>query len=128
MTEPRTPSSWNDRLVDTLRSRGTLLFLAGLLTGWLVFADHAREGPLLVTLHNDSDVLIESVWLDFSHELSQSSLYEGRLQAGERRRVALNHPPGAGFNMKVSYADGETLEFCANRGVSGRHQAVRLYR
>lgn len=128
MADSKQSPTWNDRLVDALRSRGTALFLAGLLLGWLVFADHSRDELLLVTLHNDSEHLIESVWLDFSHGLSQSSLYEGQLRPGERRRIALNHPPGAGFNMKVRYADGETLEFCANRGVEGARQMVRLYR
>ncbi|OOG28746.1 hypothetical protein B1C78_00695 [Thioalkalivibrio denitrificans] len=126
--EPPTALTWRDRLVDALRSRGTALFLAGLALGWLLFANPFVDRPLTVTLHNDTDVLIESVWLDFGHGLSQSNLYEGQLRPGERRGIALNHPPGAGFNMKVRYADGESLEFCANRGVEGRRQTVRLYR
>jgi hypothetical protein len=40
----------------------------------------------------------------------------------------LNHQPGAGFNVTVKYADGHTVEFCANRGVQGRRQSVTLYR
>jgi hypothetical protein len=128
VADSKDSSTWQDRLVDAMRSRGTALFLAGLLLGWVVFADHARDEVLLVTVHNDSGVLIESVRFDFSHALSQSSLFEGQLQPGQRRRVALNHPPAAGFNMTVRYADGVTQEFCANRGVEGRRQEVRLYR
>jgi hypothetical protein len=126
--ETRTALTWQDRLVDALRSRSTATFLAGLAVGWVLFAYPFADRPLVVAVHNDSDVLIESVRLDFSHGLSQSSLYEGQVRPGQRRRIALNHPPGAGFNMKVRYADGEILEFCANRGVQGKRQTVRLYR
>lgn len=128
MADSKDSLTWQDRLVDAMRSRGTALFLAGLLLGWLVFSDHPGDQVLLVTVHNDSGVLIESVRFDFSHALSQSSLFEGQLRPGERRRVALNHPPAAGFNMTVRYADGVTQEFCANRGVEGWRQEVRLYR
>ncbi|WP_018952780.1 hypothetical protein [Thioalkalivibrio sulfidiphilus] len=128
MTDPIQKPAWNDRLVDALRSRATLLFLIGLLLGWLIFADHGEPETLMVTVHNDSPVLIEAIWFDFSHGHRQSSLYEGQIRPGESRLVALNHPPGAGFNMKVRYADGMVQEFCANRGVREWVQEVRIYR
>jgi len=114
--------------VDTLRSRTALMFLVGLLLGWLIFANHSEPQVLMVTVHNDSPVLIESIWFDFSHGHRQSSLYEGQIQPGESRLVALNHPPAAGFNMKVRYGDGVTQEFCANRGIKEWAQEVRLSR
>jgi len=128
MTDHTSKPAWNDRLVDILRSRATLMFLVGLLLGWLIFANHGEPETLIVTVHNDSPVLIEAIWFDFSHGHRQSSLYEGQIRSGESRLVALNHPPGAGFNMKVRYVDGITQEFCANRGVREWAQEVRLYR
>ena len=128
-TEQRT---WEDRVVDAMRAPATWLFVAGLLLGaalahWLA-EPPSPEGALMVTLHNDSDVLIRSVHFDFGHDLSESSLREGQIQPGERRRVALNHVPAAGFNVEIRYADGHVQEFCANRGVEGWEQEVRVYR
>lgn len=126
------PRDLSDRVIDFLRAPATLVFLAGLVIGglgvhWLSDPE-VPEGMLLVTVHNDTDEMIEAIHFSFSHDQSLSELREGRIRPGERRDVALNHPPAAGFNMEVRYADGETQSFCANRGVEGRRQAVRLYR
>ncbi|WP_038052860.1 hypothetical protein [Thioalkalivibrio sp. ALJ1] len=131
--EPTPPRrSWDELVVDALRAPATGLFVLGLILGaglmhWLVESP-PPEGALMVTLHNDSDVAIRSVHFDFGHELSESSLREGEIGAGERRRVALNHVPAAGFNVEIRYADGHVQEFCANRGVEGWAQEVRVYR
>ncbi|MGM0552974.1 MAG: hypothetical protein ACQETK_04095 [Pseudomonadota bacterium] len=130
---PATDSNtWEDRVVDVLRAPATWLFVLGLIVGASVAywgIEHPpMEGALMVTVHNDSDMLIQAIHFDFGHDLSESSIREGRLPPGEQRRVALNHVPGAGFNMKIRYADGEVQEFCANQGVAGWEQEVRVYR
>ncbi|WP_018873887.1 hypothetical protein [Thioalkalivibrio sp. ALJ16] len=132
MEPDRQRRSWDEIVVDALRAPATWLFLLGLTAGaalvhWGV-APEPPEGVLMITLHNDSEVAIRAVHFDFGHDLSESSLREGEIGPGERRRVALNHPPGAGFNVEIRYADGHAQEFCANRGVEGREQEVRVYR
>ncbi|WP_018935973.1 hypothetical protein [Thioalkalivibrio sp. ALJ24] len=126
------PRDLSDRVIDFLRAPATLLFLLGLLVGGLAMHLSAEpevpEGMLLVTVHNDTEEMIEAIHFNFSHGESLTEMREGRIRPGERRDVALNHPPAAGFNMEVRYADGEEQSFCANRGVEGRRQAVRLYR
>lgn len=124
--------SWDETVVDALRAPAAWLFLLGLAVGaalvhWGV-EPKPPEGALMVTLHNDSEIAIRAVHFDFGHDLSESSLREGEIGPGERRRVALNHPPGAGFNVEIRYADGHVQEFCANRGVEGWEQEVRVYR
>ncbi|AKJ94038.1 hypothetical protein TVD_01040 [Thioalkalivibrio versutus] len=124
--------TWEDRVVDALRAPASWLFVLGLVLGaaavhWGVERPPA-EGALMVTVHNDSDVLIQAIHFDFGHDLSESSIREGQLRPGEHRRVALNHVPAAGFNMEIRYADGQVQEFCANRGVEGWEQEVRVYR
>lgn len=122
----------SDRVIDFLRAPATLLFVAGLVLGGLTVhllsEPEVPEGMLLVTVHNDTDEMIEAIHFNFSHDQSLTEMREGRIRPGERRPVALNHPPAAGFDMEVRYADGETQSFCANRGVEGRRQEVRLYR
>ncbi|WP_024326909.1 hypothetical protein [Thioalkalivibrio sp. AKL19] len=124
--------SWDEIIVDALRAPATWLFILGLILGagtvhWGVEPPPA-EGALMVTLHNDSDVAIRAVHFDFGHDLSESSIREGEIGPGERRRVALNHVPGAGFNVEIRYTDGQVQAFCANRGVGGWAQEVRVYR
>ncbi|WP_018878455.1 hypothetical protein [Thioalkalivibrio sp. ALE28] len=124
--------SWDEILVDALRAPATGLFVLGLAMGaglmhWGVERS-PTEGALMVTLHNDSDTTIRAVHFDFGHDLSESSIREGEIAPGEHRRVALNHPPGAGFNVEIRYADGHVQAFCANRGVDGWAQEVRVYR
>ncbi|WP_019593517.1 hypothetical protein [Thioalkalivibrio sp. ALM2T] len=124
--------SWDEIVVDALRAPATWLFALGLALGaglvhWGVETPPV-EGALMVTVHNDSDVLIQAIHFDFGHDLSESSIREGQIQPGERRQVALNHVPAAGFNMEIRYADGHVQEFCANRGVDGWAQEVRVYR
>lgn len=124
--------SWDEIVVDALRAPATWLFVLGIAMGaglmhWGVERPPA-DGALMVTLHNDSDTAIRAVHFDFGHDLSESSIREGEIAPGERRRVALNHPPGAGFNVEIRYADGHVQAFCANRGVDGWAQEVRVYR
>ncbi|WP_019591579.1 hypothetical protein [Thioalkalivibrio sp. ALE20] len=130
--EEHDPRELSDRVIDFLRAPATLLFLVGLVVGGLamhLFTEpEVPEGMLLVTVHNDTDEMIEAIHFNFSHGQSLTEMREGRIRPGERRDVALNHPPAAGFNMEVRYADGEEQAFCANRGVEGRRQEVRLYR
>jgi len=71
---------------------------------------------LAVTFENASDTAITSIKLDFGNVNTQSSIQSFRVNSGESRTLLLNHPAGAGFNVKVSYADGRVREFCALKG------------
>ncbi|SFX23085.1 hypothetical protein [Marinospirillum alkaliphilum] len=110
-----------------------LLLMATLLLGflagwWLNPGVRLPEASLLVEFENASDQLITSLKLDFGHASGQSSLLALRLAPGEKRSLFLNHPPAAGFNVLVSYADGLQQDFCANRGTQGQQQRVILRR
>lgn len=105
------------------------VFLLGVLLGHSLLQRPALpEQGMQVDFINTSDVAIESIQLDFGHAAGQSSLLLLRLPAGASRSLLLNHQPGAGFNLQVRYADGVQQEFCANRGVQGQYQQVRLTR
>lgn len=117
-----------DRAVDALRSRSTLFLLAGLAAGWLLFSRPVPPGIMLVTFHNQSDMMIHSIHLEFGFDLNQSDLLMLQLRPGESRTIAINHVPGRGFNTEASYADGHVQSFCANRGITGQYQSVVLQR
>ena len=90
-----------------------LLALAG---GWLMGRLTAPVLGLEVSFRNVSDVTIESIQLDFGSADTQSSIKVFRIEPGEVRTLALNHGPGMGFNVQVSYSNGRKQEFCALRG------------
>ncbi|WP_143089500.1 hypothetical protein [Marinospirillum celere] len=77
---------------------------------------------------NTTDVMLNSLQLDFGNAQGQTSLLSLRLAPGERRTLLLNHEPGAGFNVVARYADGVEQDFCANRGEQGQQQEVILRR
>ena len=79
-------------------------------------SNSAFNHGLAVTFENASDTAITSIKLDFGNVNTQSSIQSFRINSGETRTLLLNHPAGAGFNVKVSYADGRVREFCALKG------------
>jgi hypothetical protein len=93
-----------------------LITLVSLALGFL-FSQmlHSVQG-LAVTFHNNSDVMIESIQLDFGSSDTQSRIQAFRIPAGQERSLLLNHEPGMGFNVLVKYRSGAQQEFCALRG------------
>ncbi|MGI6408655.1 MAG: hypothetical protein GXZ05_12340 [Gammaproteobacteria bacterium] len=120
------PAAWIDRVIDTARSHRMLYLLGGVILGWLLFYRPLQPDIMLVTFHNQSDMLIHSIHLEFGFDLNQSDLRIMQIRPDESRTIAINHVPGRGFNTEVSYADGTIQSFCANRGVTGQHQNVVL--
>lgn len=90
--------------------------LLALVAGWLA---GRMTGPVLgmeVTFRNVGPEMIESIQLDFGSADTQSSIRTLRIAPGEARTLMLNHHPGMGFNVQVSYSSGRQQEFCALRG------------
>lgn len=123
-----TTDSLLDRYVDFLRSRSLLFFLAGIATGGVLFFQPPPDGQLHLTLVNNDSIRIDSIRMEFGFDLNQSELLTLQLNPGERRTLALNHPPGKGFNVEVSYSDGQIQSFCANRNQPGHKQQLILAR
>ncbi|MET4160210.1 hypothetical protein ABIE61_000010 [Marinobacterium sp. MBR-111] len=108
-----TPSPLLTPFVRRILVFSVLLALAG---GWLMGRLTAPVLGLEVSFRNVSDVTIESIQLDFGSADTQSSIKAFRIEPGEVRTLALNHGPGMGFNVQVSYSNGRKQEFCALRG------------
>ncbi|MGM0412205.1 MAG: hypothetical protein ACQERG_02725 [Pseudomonadota bacterium] len=104
-----------------------LALLAGLLLGAWSFSG-PPEGVLSVDFENATDHAVQSLTIDHGNANTQERIQLLQIPAQTTRHAVLNHEPGAGFNVTVKYADGHTVEFCANRGVEGRRQSVTLYR
>ncbi|MBV0934858.1 hypothetical protein [Marinobacterium weihaiense] len=90
-----------------------LLALAG---GWVAGRMTHPALGLEVGFYNASEVMIESIQLDFGSADTQSRIQVFRIAPGETRTLALNHSKGMGFNVQVNYSDGRKQEFCALRG------------
>lgn len=123
-----TNSSLIDRIIDALRSPAMLFFILGVFLGWAIFAQHSQSTHLQLELINQDEILINSIRMEFGFDLNQSNLLTLQLKPNEHRTLALNHPPGKGFNVEVHYQDGHVQSFCANRGVEGRQQQLVLKR
>lgn len=95
------PNPWRFKALGVL--------LVGVFLGrWLT----ADEG-LAVNFINTSQQQITTIKLDFGSSNSQSSIQTFRLAPQESRQLFLNHPAGMGFNVLVTYADGQQQDFCA---------------
>lgn len=124
MTIGMTPMKLRTAL--SLPSIRRVLFLSVLLAlagGWMAGRMTHPVLGLEVGFYNASEVMIESVQLDFGSADTQSSIQAFRIASGETRTLALNHGPGMGFNVQVNYGDGRQQEFCALRG-DDRAQAL----
>ncbi len=85
----------------------------------------ASQG-LAVTFHNSSEVMIDSIQLDFGSSDLQSRIQAFRIAAGEERLLLLNHEAGMGFNVQVNYRNGIQQEFCALRGDEQSEPVIHL--
>jgi len=102
-----------------------------LLTGLILSATlqpllASQPAGMQINFRNDSDMMIQSIKLDFGNANGQSSLLTLRIAPGETRPMLLNHQPGMGFNVKVSYADGRQQSFCALKGDPARERILPL--
>lgn len=119
---------WIDRLIDALRSLRTVFFVIGLGLGWILFADHQDADILFVTIHNNDEIMLESVRFEFGFGLTQSNILVLQVKPGEKRLVALNHPLNRGYNVEAHFSDGAVRSFCANRTYPNRKQPLVLQR
>ncbi len=117
-----------DRSIDTLRSRSMLFLLAGIVLGWLFFAQPTIDNHLYLEIINQDEIIIDSIRMEFGFDLNQSNLLTLQLKPNEHRTLVLNHPPGKGFNVEVHYSDGHVQSFCANRNIEEPQQRLKLQR
>lgn len=117
-----------DRSIDTLRSRSMLFLLAGIVLGWLIFAQPTIDNHLYLEIINQDEIMIDSIRMEFGFDLNQSNLLTLQLKPNEHRNLVLNHPPGKGFNVEVHYHDGHVQSFCANRNILEPKQQLKLKR
>ena len=85
-----------------------VLVLGILLGRWL-----ATDEGFAVKFTNADEQQITSIKLDFGSSDTQSSIQTFRLAPQASRILFLNHPLDAGFNVLITYADGQQQEFCA---------------
>lgn len=102
--------------------KASILIVLGALLGYRLATD---EG-LAVNFTNLSDQAITSIKLDFGSVASQSSILIFRLEPQESQKVFLNHPVGMGFNVLVTYADGQQQEFCALKDDKNSRPELKL--
>lgn len=104
-----------------------LWLITGLILSALLQSLFASQAiGMQISFRNDSDVMIQSIKLDFGNANGQSSLLTLRIAPGETRPMLLNHQPGMGFNVKVNYADGRQQSFCALKGDPARERTLPL--
>jgi len=100
--------------------------LAALLLGSIIGRMTSPVLGLEVTFHNASELTIDSLHLEFGSADNQSSIRSFRIAPGISRTLALNHSPGMGFNVVVSYEDGSRQEFCALLGDNQTRPTIHL--
>jgi len=112
---------------DLLKRYPIILFLAGVLATVAISPLWQSEpAGMQISFRNDSQQMIQSIKLDFGNADGQSSILTLRLAPGETRPVVLNHQPGLGFNVKVTYANGQQQSFCALKGDEARNRLLPL--
>ena len=99
----------------------TVLILGILLGRWL-----ATDEGFAVNFTNAGQQQITSIKLDFGSSNSQSRIQTFRLAPQESRVLFLNHPLGAGFNVLITYANGQQQEFCALKGNKNPRPELQL--
>ncbi|WP_151702928.1 hypothetical protein [Nitrincola alkalilacustris] len=100
--------------------------LAALLLGSIAGRMSSPVLGLEVTFYNASELMIDSLHLEFGSADTQSSIRSFRIAPGTSRTLALNHNPGMGFNVVVSYGDGSRQEFCALLGDNQTRPRIQL--
>lgn len=93
--------------------RWTTMIVLSLAAGFLLSGLFNPVQGLAVTFHNSSEVMIDSIQLDFGSADTQSRIQAFRIAPGQERKLLLNHEPGMGFNVQVNYRNGSRQEFCA---------------
>ena len=99
-----------------------IAWIAGVLCSQLFTASQG----LAVTFHNSSEVMIDSIQLDFGSSNLQSRIQVFRIDSGEEQRLRLNHEAGMGFNVQVNYRNGIKQEFWALRGDEQSEPVIHL--
>ncbi|MCV6590352.1 MAG: hypothetical protein OIF57_15210 [Marinobacterium sp.] len=109
-----------------LRRFPFLWSIAGIVITLPFFLLQPAPAGMQIDFQNHAQQMVQAIQLDFGNADSQSSIRILRIAPGETRAVLLNHQPGMGFNVKVSYADGSQQEFCALKGDSEWHRVLPL--
>ncbi|RDE24846.1 hypothetical protein DV711_04475 [Motiliproteus coralliicola] len=104
----------------------TLLLVLIFGAGFAVGRSNAPLHGMEVTFNNASGQRIDAIQLDFGSADSQSSLQVYRIEPGQQRLLVLNHRPAMGFNVKVTYQDGQMQEFCALKGRKQQRATLTL--
>jgi len=108
------------------------IFILGAVSALIVhsvlFPSFDQSDGMQVVFHNGSDQLIQSIRLDFGHSNGQSSIQTFRIAGGDDRALLLNHEPGMGFNVVVTWVDGISQEFCALKGDESSSAIIPLTR
>lgn len=98
-----------------------VLVLGILLGRWL-----ATDEGFAVKFTNADEQQITSIKLDFGSSDTQSSIQTFRLASQESRVLFLNHPLDAGFNVLITYTNGQQQEFCALKGNKKTRPELKL--
>lgn len=101
----------------------TMLLIAAPVSHWLI----PESRGMTVTFHNSSDLLIESINLNFGNSNTQSMIQAFRIKPDQERVLLLNHEPGMGFNVEVNYKGGIQQSFCALRGDDQSKPVIHLH-
>lgn len=102
---------------------GIAVIIAAPTVYWLI----PESRGMTVTFHNSSDRLIESINLNFGNSNTQSMIQAFRIQPDQERVLLLNHEPGMGFNVEVTYKGGIQQSFCALRGDDQTDPVIHLH-
>ncbi|BBB26515.1 hypothetical protein [Amphritea japonica] len=103
-----------------------LVIMIAWVAGFLFSQMFTASQGLAVTFHNSSEVMIDSIQLDFGSSDTQSRIQAFRIAAGEERLLRLNHEAGMGFNVLVKYRNGIKQEFCALRSDEQSEPVIHL--
>lgn len=100
--------------------------IAVLTVGFLLGRWFTTDEGFAVNFINTDEQQITAIKLDFGSSNSQSSIQTFRLASQESRVLFLNHPLDAGFNVLITYADGQQQEFCALKGNKNPRPELQL--
>ena len=111
---------------QTRRWYEALAILAALAIGFGIAQWQQSVSGLEITFHNNSELMITSLQLDFGSADTQSRIQAFRIPPGQARVLVLNHEPGMGFNVQAHFSNGAEQSFCALRDDERRQAVVYL--